>query len=66
MAVVRTRHRRPGRHRGAVDWQINIAGLDVGDTFSLSLQAVPAPATLPLLLAGLGIAGFVGRRRASR
>ena len=47
---------------GAVDWQISIAGLTAGDTLTLTMQA-PTPATLPLLLAGLGIAGFARTRK---
>lgn len=50
---------------GAQDWSINIAGLTVGDTFSLRL-AVPEPATLPLVLAGLLLAGVSSRKQRNR
>lgn len=51
---------------GAQDWSINIAGLTVGDTFTLRM-AVPEPATLPLVLAGLLLAGGgIGRKRQNR
>lgn len=50
---------------GAQDWSINIAGLAAGDTFSLRL-AVPEPATLPLVLAGVLLAYGIGRKRQNR
>jgi len=37
-----------------------------GYTGSLTVSAVPEPATTALLLAGLGMMGFVGRRRGNR
>lgn len=50
---------------GGRDWSINIAGLAVGDTFTLRM-AVPEPATLPLVLAGLLLACRIGRKRIPR
>lgn len=50
---------------GAQDWSINIAGLAAGDTFTLRM-AVPEPATLPLVLAGLLLAGGIGHKRQNR
>ncbi len=51
---------------GATDWTISIAGVDVGETFSL-LLTVPEPGSLPLMLAGLaGIGALVRRGRAQK
>jgi hypothetical protein len=48
----------------AIDWAIATTGLAIGDSFTMRVT-VPLPGSLPLLLAGLGVAAFVrGRHRA--
>jgi hypothetical protein len=42
-----------------------IGGSTVGFTGSISVTAVPEPETYALLLAGLGVVGFVARRRSA-
>lgn len=58
---------------GAGSYLLSFFGTDAqltpsGDTFDFKVTAaaVPLPATLPLLMAGLGVIGWVGRRRAQR
>lgn len=47
---------------GGQDWTLNIAGLAVGDNFAITF-AVPEPGSLPLVLAALLGAGWIGTRR---
>lgn len=46
---------------GRLDW--TIVGLNAGDTLSITVSAVPEPESLALLLSGLGLVGWVTRRR---
>lgn len=46
---------------GRLDW--TILGLNAGDTLNISVSAVPEPETLALLLSGLGMVGWITRRR---
>lgn len=45
------------------DWTLSLAGLNVGDTFRITVatNAVPAPATLAMALTGLGLLGWARR-----
>ncbi|RZL10108.1 MAG: PEP-CTERM sorting domain-containing protein [Rubrivivax sp.] len=47
---------------GRVNWSIATAGLQAGDTLSITL-AVPEPQTYAMLIAGLGIVAVAVRRR---
>ncbi len=47
---------------GRLNWQIATAGLQAGDTLSITV-AVPEPQTYAMLLAGLGVVAFTARRR---
>lgn len=47
---------------GRVNWRIATAGLQAGDTLSITL-AVPEPQTYAMLIAGLGIVAVAVRRR---
>jgi hypothetical protein len=57
-----------GTGAGQVDWSILTSSLQAGDQLSLSIapSAVPLPAALPLMLAGLGALQLVARRRKSK
>lgn len=46
---------------GRVDW--TIVGLSAGDTLNITVSAVPEPETLAMLLSGLGMVGWIARRR---
>lgn len=46
---------------GGVNW--TIGGLNVGDSLNITVSAVPEPETLAMLLSGLGMVGWVTRRR---
>jgi len=50
-----------GTTPGAQDWLLG--GLAVGDRISLTVTPVPEPGAVALMLAGLGVIGFVARRR---
>ncbi|WP_159604978.1 PEP-CTERM sorting domain-containing protein [Hydrogenophaga sp. PBL-H3] len=47
--------------QGGVNW--TIAGLSAGDSLNITVSAVPEPESLALLLSGLGVVGWVTRRR---
>ena len=47
---------------GAADWTLNLDGLQAGQQFSVTV-AVPEPETYGLVGAGLGVMGFLARRR---
>lgn len=60
---------RPGTSNGAstINTVLGIATFDkVGDTYQVSVSAVPEPSTYAMLLGGLGLIGFVARRRAAK
>ena len=46
---------------GATDWSIDVSTLSAGDSFSISF-AIPEPGSVPLVLAGIGIAAWLSRR----
>jgi hypothetical protein len=45
------------------DWTINTTGLSSRGSYALRVQAVPEPGVLAMMGAGLGLLGFVRRRR---
>jgi hypothetical protein len=45
-----------------MDWYISLDGLAAGQSFSLTVSAVPETSTLALTLAGLGLVGLWGLR----
>ncbi|GAA5165537.1 PEP-CTERM sorting domain-containing protein [Viridibacterium curvum] len=47
---------------GLTDWSISTSGLVAGQEYAFSLQAVPEPTSIAMLLAGLGLLGIVRRR----
>lgn len=53
----------PSAQAGTQDWLLAPApGLQAGDRFTLTVSAVPEPATAALMLAGLGVAAWAARR----
>lgn len=50
-----------GSTPGATNW--GLGNLMAGDRFTLSVTPVPEPGTYAMLLAGLGVLGFMARRR---
>ncbi len=44
----------------AQDWRIGLDGLSAGQSFSLTVSAVPESSSLMLTLAGLGLVGLMG------
>lgn len=46
----------------AQDWRIGVQGMSAGQSFSLSVSAVPEASPLTLALAGLGLMGLMGRK----
>lgn len=50
-----------GNTPGATNW--GLSNLMAGDRFTLSVTPVPEPGTVAMLLAGLGVLGFLARRR---
>lgn len=53
-----------GLSAGPTYW-FRISGTTVGADYSLNLAPVPEPETYAMLLAGLGLMGFIARRRKS-
>jgi hypothetical protein len=51
----------PLAENGKLDWSFSTAGLQAGDTFSVT-SAVPEPGNVALVLAGLGVIAAVRRR----
>lgn len=51
-----------GTTAGALDWRIDNTGFNPGDRFSITV-AIPEPGTYAMLLAGLGLVGWLARRR---
>jgi hypothetical protein len=47
----------------AQDWRLGLQGMSAGQSFSLSVSAVPEASSLTLALAGLGLLGLMGRRK---
>lgn len=53
-----------GDTAGAADWMLNLNGLQAGQSFSMTITtAVPEPSAIAMVLAGLGVAAGVARRR---
>ena len=48
---------------GGLDWVINLGGLQIDDTFTLSVRNVDEPGALVLFLGALAAAGSLRRRR---
>lgn len=49
------------RGDGGLDWSIR--GLNAGDSLSITVTAVPEPETYAMLFAGLGVVGWLAKRR---
>jgi len=54
-----------GSTAGALDWRIGNTAFNPGDRFSITV-AIPEPGTYALMLAGLGLVGWLARRRRSQ
>jgi hypothetical protein len=52
-----------GTTPAALDWKIDQAAFQVGDRLTLSVTPVPEPGTVALLAGGLGVVGWLARRR---
>jgi hypothetical protein len=52
----------PTSAAGKFDWTFSTAGLQAGDTFTIT-SAVPEPGNVALMLAGLGVFGLMRRRK---
>ena len=50
---------------GTTDWALSLAGRQVGDTFSVTVAAVPEADTYAMVVAGLAVLGLALRRRAA-
>lgn len=57
----------PGTYIFSVDATLPTnSSTDVASNYRLEISAVPVPAGLPLLAAGLGVMGYVGRRKKAK
>lgn len=52
-----------GTTPAALDWRIDQSAFQIGDRLTLSVTPVPEPGTLALLAGGLGVVGWLARRR---